>query len=411
MHLGYSTFKNKSVTSINNQEIISSTPIITKTLLNFENNSSQISPIRTPMKNEDHILSTDPFYDLHILNMQRIMQNDIYQNNQQLSADMLEISGFDFLNTSQNTNITKDSNNTLESIYYSSRDFKYIQTESVNSKSEINYLSNTNKISLRTETKDNTNNNISSVYFNDLKKIKNIENKYENSSNSSQDKNSILVSKQNLSKKLKNNESCKHLNQNSLIKKLKRIERNNELTHLESSMSSISESWARLKLSFSDISFSDLDKSIETPIKMKNSRWTNKIEQNSIKLECNDSWEQNMNNLNMDIDSQNYSEDNISADSSPKVSNPSNQDKNNKYNMKFSTSHISSLIFSDDSILCTNSINNNSHQFDSIKQEFVKWSQDSFDASDYEENVNILLSNNINIVSYYTYLIIVNNQI
>lgn len=376
------------------------------------------------MKNEGFLI------DAHVINnMQSSTRNDnISHTNQQLeqSLDMFEISGFDIIpsssqktfNNVQNTEVAKNTNNMQELMCFISNP-KYIQAESDTSKSEINYISNTSEDSFDNETKyhikNDTDTVITSFYFDDSKKKE------------LKLKESLCQEKQNLTEKLEKN-TFEHLNQNSLIDTPKKTECNIKQTHLDLE-SSINESWLRLKQSFSINSFSELEKSVEIQI-IKSNTWgkkSNEYKQYSMKLECNDSWEQFMNNCNMDIEfqnidieSQNYrnkiemSCTNFSQKESNNLSGP---DKNNKYNMELNRSYTSSFIFSDDSILnSSNYFNINSNQSDhlnSIKHEFMKWSEDSFDANNYVNNIfekkDSKSNENINIVSTkrHTYFLII----
>lgn len=398
------------------QERVSSTPIISKTRLNFEINSSLISPIRTPVKN-----------------MRNATRNDVIisQTGRQpkLSPDLLlEMSGFDILQTSQrsyfndaqNVEVTENTNDTQESMYFISRDPKHVrEAESDISRSEINYMSNTSEEdSLGNETKYRTYENdtgtvVTSFYFDDSKNARKNQSKFNKSS--SRERNSSL--KRNLSEKVKKNTSLKHSNQNnyySPTEKLKTNERDAKPTQYLQSSINVS---FRMR-SFSDNSFSDLDKSPETQITMKSrlcrmNNKSNQNEQNSIELECNDSWEQYMNSWSMDVESQNINIESQNYSNKEGIMFSSNSSQkpwpNNKSNIQLSRSDTSSFVFSDDSILCSNSFNNNSNRtnyLDSVKEEFMKWSQeDSFDADHYKESNTLfekmrLKSNeNINIVS------------
>lgn len=318
-------------------------------------------------------------------------RNICYSNDQILSLpkitelNVLNMSSETFCDT-QNDDIieTKNRSNSQSQMCFISRDPKNIQTDYSNiSKLEIN---NSNNVQSAKYLRKRTNN--ISDNLNVLKKIKN-----KNVSIYNQPERNTQISKKSLSEKIKKNSSFKHIKYfpqtknvilNSLhnIKttKLKQMKQETEALYLTSNMS---ESWT--KQTFSEISFSDLDEIEQTQIIMKKNQYKyfNKIEQDSITLEHNDTREKHMHNSNTDMKSLSYKSDNISLNFSNENSKSLTHIKHNIYN----TSNTSSFIFSDDSVLEAN-WTVNSQQSDSIKREFTRLSQYSSDSNNDEKSKN-----------------------
>lgn len=96
-----------STASKANLEIICSTPN-SKKVYSF-NDSPLLSPIKTPIQEENHNLSTDSFCNRDSVLVQNIPKNNIVLDNKQIVAipKILELSGFEMLNTYFTTNIIK----------------------------------------------------------------------------------------------------------------------------------------------------------------------------------------------------------------------------------------------------------------------------------------------------------------
>lgn len=386
INLGLNYSYRYSQKSLTNQKIISSTPK-GKKILRFEM-YPLLSPIRTPIKNECSNLSNQIFYNSNrILNMQNTTHNNYYDNQHILSASF-KISGINTLNNSQQTFYDQNNLNGEQSqMYFISRDpARYNDIESVISQLNMSNLSDAwSEKSISDETEYS--NNKTSVYFHNSKKIKYKELKFKNSSTLNKN-NSSSVLKQSLSEKL-----SKNLKNNSLIRKPILSTSNIKISMLENSKQSYSKmstsgSQTWIKQIFSDISFSDLDKTAQSPITMKILYSpNNKIEHDSIKLEFNDTWEKDMHSMNIELQDYTNGESKFSANSSTQVLNLSNRDTSNE-------SHTSSFTctFSDDSIEFTN----NSHQLDSIKHNFKNMSQDSYEEKSIlqtNKNMNTLFHN------------------
>lgn len=375
---------NRIYTSIVNQEIISSTPITNK-IFSFEINST-ISPIRTPIKN-DNMLSTELYFeDYNLKNMKNKTQIDKCEG--QISSISLELSGVNVLNTSQllfndvqNYDLvdSKNMDDTESQMFFISRNPKHIQFPN-DTLSYENDLSNMgNEESLKSLTKGK---NFSiSIYFDNLKKVECKESTF-TPNKLSQEEKSTEVSKECLSEKIK-----KKLSPKLEATKTHRIKKNKHKTKKFHFKSKMNKSWKRKKKFFSEFSFSDSDKTLHTSVKIKG-LWTNKcrskIEQDSLKLECNDTWIKNIKNLSADLESPNYNNTEnmmIHTNSSLKL-NLSKEDKNMKYYNESNISHKSSSIFSNDSIFLPNS-NNKSPQFQSNKYKCMNESQGSCSSSYY----------------------------
>lgn len=322
-------------------------------------------------------------------------QNICYDNDQILSLPKIsELNGFNVLNMSsetfgdvQNDDIieTKNISDSQSQICFISRDPKNIQTDNNNiSKLEMN---NSNNIQSAKYLRKRTNN--ISGNFNVLKKIKN-----KNVSIFNQSKRNTPISKKSLSEKIKKKSGFKYIKyfsqpKNEILNSLnniktKKLKQTKQETRPLHSTSNMNESWT--KQTFSDISFSDLDEMEQTQ-KMKNNQYKyfNKIEQDPITLERNDTWEKHTHSSNTHMKSQSYKSENnnISVNSTNENSQLSTHTKHIMYN----TSHTSSFIFSDDSVLESN-WTVNSLQSDSINHEFSKLSQYSSDSNNDEKSKN-----------------------
>lgn len=351
------------------------------------------NPNLSPIKNECSILSTNLLYNSnHVLNVQNKTTHNNYYDSPHILSVALEISGINILNNSQQKFYNQNNLNGEQSQI--SKDPRYNGIKSDNSQLDMSNLSDTwSKKSFSNETEYS--NNTTSVYFDNSKKIKHKETKFKNESIPNQ-KNSSSVLKQSLSEKL-----SKTVQNNSRIKKpilnisnikIPKLENSKCETKESHSKASISEPQIWKEQTFSDMSFSDLDKTTQSPITIKMLYSpNNKIEHDSIRLEFNDTWEKNMNN--MDIELQDYSngESLSSLNSSTQVPNLPDHDINNESN-EYSISQMSSITFSSDSIEFTS----NSHQLDSIKPAVKKLPQNSFDSNNYEENNIVQTANNVN---------------
>lgn len=365
-----------------------------------------LSPINIPINDEYSILWTDSFFKRDLLNMQNITLN----NNESKQILLSKTLGTPSVNnnnvshqTLQNIDIAKMeySNNTTNQMYFISRDPKCIQADNKRISSDEKHLSNIrNKEYLKTETKENEN-SITSEYFNKINKKRksmkqNLSEKHEKNLNKR-------------SKQLKNNMSIRNsIKSPSINIKKPNLIKSKQKTQKSYLESSENESWTRIKQAFSNHSLSDLDKTSQTPITMKSTLWgikhCNSKVQDAIKLNYNSTQEKNI--KRMDIEPQNYNRWNNSQfieNSSLEVSDIiqiSDVDESNKYDVS-STSHINSLIFSEDSLSLLN-FTSSSQQLDLIKQEFMKLSTDSCEENKYEnyENQNEVpkLFNNIQFV-------------
>lgn len=389
-----------------NQEIISSTPITEKIPSLMIN--PLLSPINIPIDDEYSILWTESFFKRNISNIQNSNES------KQISKTLRTLSinnNIDSHQTSENIDIAKMeySNNTQDQMYFISRDPKYVPAENESLQTDMNNLSFIRNKDYRKDKTKVNDNNITSEYFNNIKKEKRRKRK---------------CTKQNLSEKLQSNykKSSKYLKNNLSqksnkspsinikMRKVIKIEHNTKKSYFESRAN---ESWTRIKQAFSNQSFSDLDKTTQTPITKKSSLWVNKhcntIEKDSIKLNYNNTQENNLDNYSMNVESvesQNYNSwenSKFSENSSLEVSysvQTSNVNESNKYNTS-NTSQTNSQVFSEDSFSSLN-LTNSSQQLDSIQQDFMKSSVDSSDDNNYEnyENHNEVpkLFNNIQFV-------------
>lgn len=381
-----------------NKKIKSSTPITNK-VTSFEINSL-LSPIRTPIEDEHHFLSTNKILFREGSYLKNMINNN---NGEQISliSKTKELSRADILNTSQhivddvqNFNVS-DSNNmndTVSQMFFISRNPKHIQDPNNTTLSNENDLSYTrSEKSFRSTTKDE---NIStSIYFDNLKRVKRKELIFETPNKKKfQEKKSTEILKECLSEKIKKNIGLKHFKYLQKIK-TRRIKINKNKTKKLYSKSKMNRLQRKKKQTFSDFSISDLDKTSHIPVTMNSSLWTNKflnkIENDSLKLNCNDTWVKNIKNLSADLESSsNDSTANmiIRTNSSLKL-NQLEQDKNMKYSNVLDTTNMNSTMFSKDSVFLSNLKGNNSQSLESIKDKFMNESQDSCDSSyNYKEN-------------------------
>jgi len=350
-------------------------------------------------------LPTDSYYDGDgILNNPKIAKNNIFSYNEQIMTlpTKLEISGFEILNTSQQTLSSEQngdiqklnySNDGQSKIYFISRDPKKIQYENDTSKSNMSSLSSvSSEESFNRKEKKINNRNITSIYFKDyLKKVE--------FQVSDVKKPSILfknisstVLKQSLSEKLKKNSSLfkkSRLVSESIKSPSINIKTSNPKQAKNNTKKSISESWTRISETFNEISFSDFDKTSLTETIMKHnqseSMHNNEKEQDSS-LDHYNTRKNNVNSWKMESQNNNREEDSISSiNYSPKVSNEVSNNYEDHKIYKPSMSHSSVPTFSDTSIFLSNS-SLNSDKLVSIQQQFISWSQDSSHTIDYKEN-------------------------
>jgi len=346
-------------------------------------------------------LQTDSYNDG---DKQNIEKNNIFPCNKQIALlpRKLELSGFEILNTTQQTLSSAQnediqklnySNNAQSEIYFISRDPKNVQYENDISKSNMSSFSNVSRKESydRTEMKI-SNTNITSVYFEDyLKKVEYQVPDLKKPSNLFKEKSSAVEIKQSLREKLKKNSSL--FKKNRLVKELKtspsiNIKTSNPKQTKYNTQKSTSELRTRISETFNEISFSDFDKTSHTETIIKHTQSKNEhhneIEQDSS-LEYYDTREKNMNSWNMELQNNNREQDSISSvNSSPKVSNELNNYEDHKI-YEPSMSHSSLPTFNDTSIFSSNSTLN-SDKLVSIQQKFISWSQDSSNAIHYEEN-------------------------
>lgn len=413
VNLGLNLSNTYSTTSTTNQKIISSTPNANRTH-NFGINSTIISPIIKTEQVRNRSVAKNSFHEEETsINTRITTQNSSYHATKQIiSSPLLQLSGFNVSNETsyydQNIDKTKTEyfNMDQSSIYFISRDSKCIQTENNISQPSIHNLKDErNQKSLKKEIKDRDN-NTTSIYFDNSKKIKHKKSTVKKKSKSSQRTEKKLKQNLNLGEKIKRNLEVKKLwTRNSKTFNKKNYDKSSPRINVETpkqktnptaptySEQNISESWLRIKQNFDDLSFSDIDKTTLTPLKIKSSSlWTNKfcnkIQQDSIGIELNGTWEENVNNLSQDI----QSEKNIHRVKS--FSQESDQKDTNNASNSFNASSIS---FSDDSVFCPNSTSN-SNKLDSIKSKFINWSSDQCDANSYEKStekkkVNVLFNN------------------
>lgn len=295
---------------------MSSTPI-SKYIPSIEINAI-LSPIRTYMKEGNHVMSTDLF-------------NKNHHNGQQVlpSSMTLEFSGDNNLNSSfqqfcdiHDTINMRYSNNSESHMYFIGRESKIIQTENDNiTQSDFNNSYGVwSAVSFEKETKDSTDN--TSVFYS-----------------------------------LSPNVNGSQLQQSGTSSKT---------THSKPSTSGL---WAKMKQSFSNISFSDVD-SIAAISNVSRQLMYNESQ-------IIDDWKSDTESGN----SQNEDQFIFSENSLSKVSNILDNDD---YNIA-SKSYSSLLSFSEDENLLPN-LTYNSHQLNQEKREFMEWSQDSFNGNNYENN-------------------------
>jgi len=348
-------------------EIICSTPN-TKKVHSFEVNPL-ISPIKTQ---ENHNLPTDSFCDGDSVLIQNVTKNNIVLDNKQIVTlpRILELSGLEILNTSQQTfssiedgGISKmNYSNNKQSNIFISRDPNYFQHENQNySKSNTSLISNVSSQegSHNREEKKMSDRNTNSIYFeNDFKKVEYKITGLKKRPIPTKKEKSTIVLKQSLSEKLKKNISLK----NKWFKSLTSPSVNNNTSNKKqinhNIQKSTSESLTRINETFNDILFSDFDMTSQTQITMKHNPSKNMLH-NEIK------------------------DSSLEYNPALKSSN-----KLNDYDHKIyesSICHSSLPTFSDTSILSFNSTMN-SDKLISIQQQFISWSYDSSNVIDYEEN-------------------------
>ncbi|CAH1713842.1 unnamed protein product [Aphis gossypii] len=381
-----------STASKANLEIICSTPN-SKKVYSF-NDSPLLSPIKTPIQEENHNLSTDSFCNRDSVLVQNIPKNNIVLDNKQIVAipKILELSGFEMLNTSQQTLLSIQngdiSNINQSEIQFISGDPNYFQHENYNAKLNNSSLNNASKSSQdkshNRKVKINSNRNTNSIYFeNNFKKIdyKVLDLKKEKSTN---------VIRQSLSEKLKKNISL--IKKNKWVKKLitspsMNINISNPKQIKYNVKKSTSESWTRINEAFNDILFSDFNGTSQTQTVMKHNQskkmYHNEVEEDSS-LEYYNTGENDVNSSYVESQNNNREEDSISSiNSSTKSSNKLN-DYDHKMN-ELSIFHSSLTIFSDTSVFSSNSTMN-SEKLVSIQQQLISWTQDSSNTIDDEEN-------------------------
>jgi len=377
-----------------NLKIICSTPN-TKKVHHFEI-TPLISPIKTQIQEQSYNLPTDSYYDGDgVLNNQNVAKNNIFPYNKQIVTlpRKLEFSGFEIINSSQQTDNSEQngdiqklnySDSGQSEIYFISRDPKKFQYKNYISKSNISSLSNvSSEKSYNRKEKKISFRNISSAYFEDYSK--NVEfqgSDFKKPSIVFTNKSSRVL-KQSLSEKIKKNSSLFKKNRlvsESITSPPINMKTSNPKKTKYHNQQLTSESWTRISETFSEISFSDFDKTSQTETMTKHSQSKsmhhNEIEQDSS-LEYYDTREKNASTWN--VESQNKREDDSisSINSSPKVSNELNNHED---------SHSSLPTFSD-----TISLNStlNSDKIVSIQHQSISWSEDSFNANNaiqYEEN-------------------------
>ncbi|KAE9527584.1 hypothetical protein AGLY_012864 [Aphis glycines] len=379
-----------STASKANLEIICSTPN-TKKVYSF-NDSPLLSPIKTPIQEENHNLSTDSICNRDSVLIQNISKNNIVLDNKQIVAipKILELSGFEMLNTSQQTLLSIQngdiSNINQSEIQFISGDPNYFQHENYNAKLNNSSLNNASKSSQdksqNRKVKINSNRNTNSIYFkNNFKKVdyKVLDLKKEKSTN---------VIRQSLSEKLKKNILL--FKKNKWVKKLVtspsvNINMSNSKQIKYNVKKSTSESWTRINEAFNDILFSDFNGTSQTVMKHNQSKkmYLNEVEEDSS-LEYYNTGENDVNNWYVESQNNNREEDSISSiNSSTKTSNKLNDYDHKMY--ESSIFHSSLTIFSDTSVFSSNSTMN-SEKLVSIQQQLISWTQDSSNTIDDEEN-------------------------
>uniref|UniRef100_A0A2S2PLI1 Uncharacterized protein n=1 Tax=Schizaphis graminum TaxID=13262 RepID=A0A2S2PLI1_SCHGA len=381
-----------------NLEIICSTPN-TKKVHSFE-----VNPLISPIKaQENHNMSIDSFCDGDSVLIQNVPKNNIVLDNKQIVTlpRILELSGLEMLNTSQQTlssiedgGIAKFnySNNKQSNVIFISRDPNYFQHESYISKSNTSLISNVSSQegSHNREEKKNSDRNTNSIYFeNDFKKVEYKITGLKKQPILTKKEKSTIVLKQILSEKLKKNISL--FKKNKWFKKSITSSSVNNTSNKKqinyNIQKSTSESLTKINETFNDILFSDFDITSQTQVIMKHNQSKNmhhnEIKDSSLKYynltgESNNSW-------NVETQNNNKEEDSILSytNSSTKSSN-----KLNDYDHKIYDSsifHSSLATFSDTSILSSNSTMD-SDKLISIQKQFISWSYDNSNVIDYEEN-------------------------
>lgn len=339
-------------------------------------------------------MSTDSFCNRDSVLVKNIPKNYISLDSKQIVAipKILELSGFEMLNTSQQTLLSiqnGDISNIKQSeIQFFSGDPNYFQHENYTSKLNNSSLNNAFKSSQDKsdyrKVKINSNRNTNSIYFeNNFEKVdyKVLDLKKEKSTN---------VIKQSLSKKLKKNISL--FKKNKWVKKLitspsVNVNMLNQKQIKYNVQKSTSESWTRINETFNDILFSDFDETSQTQTIMKHNQSKNmhhnKVEEDSS-LEYYNTGENDVNSWFVESQNNNREEDSISSiNSSTKSSNKLNYYDHKMYEL--SIFHSSLSIFSDTSVFSSNSTMN-SEKLVSIQQQLISWTQDSSNTIDDEEN-------------------------
>lgn len=376
-----------------NSNIICSTPN-TKKVHNFEVIPS-LSPIKVQIQEENYNLPTDSYNDGDgVLNKQNLEKYNIFPYNKQRVTlpRKLELSGFEILNTTQqtlcsvqNSDIQKlnYSNNAQSKIYFISRDPKHFQSEKYISQSDIGSLSFvSSEESYNKKENKISNTNETSVYFEDyFKKVDCQVSDLKKPSILFTEKSNRVAIKQSLSEKLKKNSSL--FKKNSLVRKSKTSPSINIKTSNPKKIKYITQkltsgSQTRISEIFDEILFSDFNNKsyTETTIKQNQSKnmHHNEIEQDSsLEYTRNDELQKN-----------NREEDSISnINSLTKVSYKFNDYKDDKI-YEPSMYHSSFPTFSNTSIFSSNSTLN-SDELASIQEKFISRSQDSSNAIYHEE--------------------------
>jgi len=354
------------------------------------NDSPLLSPIITPIQEENHNLSTDSFCNRDSVLVQNYPKNNIVLDNKQIVAipKILELSGFEMLNTSQQTLLSIQngdiSNINQSEIQFISRDPNYFQHENYNAKFNNSSLNNASKSSQdkshNRKVKINSNRNTNSIYFEkNFKKVDYnvLDLKKEKSTN---------VIRQSLSEKLKKNISLFKKNKwvkNVITSPSVNINMSSPKQIKYNVKKSTSESWTRIN----DILFSDFNGTSQTQTTMEHNQskkmYHNEVEEDSS-LEYYNTGENNVKSWYVESQNNNREEDSISSiNSSTKSSNKLNYYNHKMYEL--SIFHSSSTIFSDTSVFSSNSTMN-SEKLVSIQQQLISWTQDSSNTIDDEEN-------------------------
>lgn len=337
------------------------------------------------------------------MNNQNIAKNNICSYNKQIVTlpRKLEVSSFEILNSSKHS-LSSDENgdkqklnysNRQSEVYFIGRDPEQFQYKNYISKSNMSSLSNvSSEEPYNRKEKKNNNRNITSTYFeNYLKKVELKVSDFKKPSILFKNKSNTVL-KQSLNEKLKKNSSLFKKNRlvnESITSPLINLKKSNQKKQTKyNTQQSTSELWTRISETFNDISFSDFEKTSQTETMTKlnqsNNMNHNEIEQDSS-LEYYDTRGKNVNSWNVESQNNNIEEDSISSiNSSPKVFNELNIYEDHKI-YEPSISHSSLPLFSDTSIISSNSILN-SDELVSIQYQSISWSQDSSNAIHYEEN-------------------------